>query len=282
MAAAPNVCLSLSSHAENVLLVRETLRGVAEAIGLEGGDLDDIRTAVTEACNNVVLHAYGGEEGPLELEVRIASCTIEVLVRDRGAGIRPRAPRTRETMSGVGVMVMQALARRVEFSSSRDGGTEVRMEFATAGIEELESLPEETLELPAVAQAELANTLGIAVAPTCLARAVLPRLLSVLAARAYFSTDRISDAQLVADALVAQTQESIGGSHLGVEVSVQPRNLELRIGPLRTDRASWRIAGSAIAGLSPVVERLTNRHGVVAMGSSEALALSLSDRQLRS
>ncbi len=154
------------------------------------------------------------------------------------------------------------------------------MEFATPGIRALEPLPEEGLELPAVAQAEeLATTMGIAIAPTGLARSVLPRLLCVLAARAHFSTDRISDAQLVADALVAQTPESIGGSHLGIGVSVEPHSLELRVGPLRTDRASWRIVDTGIAGLSPVVEKLTNQHGVVTVGRAEALALRLSDRR---
>lgn len=280
MAALPNVCLNLSNRAENVLLVRETLTGVAEAIGLNRNALDDIRTATTEACNNVVLHAYGCEEGPLEFKVYVSSSAIEVMVRDRGTGFQPPIPSAREATSGIGVPVIQALAQRVEFSSAEGRGTEVRMEFATPGVHALESFPEEAFELPAVAQAkELVTTLGIVIAPTRLARAVLPRLLCVLAARAHFSTDRISDTQLVADALVAQTPESIDGSHLGMGVSVQPRNLELRIGPLRSDRASWRIVDSAVAGLSPVVQKLTSRHGVVAVGSSEALALRLSDQR---
>jgi serine/threonine-protein kinase RsbW len=280
MAAPPNVCLHLSNRAENVLLVRETLIGVAEAIGLDGNDLNDIKTVVTEACNNVVLHAYGDEEGPLELEVHVGSDAVEVVVRDRGTGIRPLIPSTRETSSGIGVPVMQALAERVEFSCAEGRGTEVRMQFATPGTRPLQPLPEEGLELPEVAQAEeFATTLGVAIAPTRLAREVLPRLLCVLAARAHFSTDRISDAQLVADALVAQMPESIGGSHLGIGVSVAPHNLELRVGPLRTDRANWRIVDSGIVGLSPVVEKLTNQHEVVAVGSAEALALSLSDQR---
>jgi len=280
MAAPPNVSLSLSSRPENVLLVRETLTGVAEAIGLDSTVLNDIRTASTEACNNVVLHAYAGEEGPLELGIFIGASMIEVVVRDRGAGIRPRILSARDAAPGIGVSVIQALAQRVEFSCAESQGTEVRMEFATPGTQALEPLPREDLALPAVAQAEeLATTLGIAIAPTRLASAVLPRLLCVLAARAQFSTDRISDAQLVADALVAQTPEAIGGSHLGIGVSVAPRRLELRVGPLRTDRASWRIVNSAVAGLSPVVEKLTNQYGVVAVGSSEALTLRLSDQR---
>jgi serine/threonine-protein kinase RsbW len=279
MPAPPNVCLNLSNRAENVLLVREALVGVAEAMGIDGNDLNDIKTATTEACNNVVLHAYAGKEGPLETEVYIGLGSIEVVVRDHGTGIQPRIPSPRETSSGIGIPVIQALAQRVALSSAEDRGTEVRMEFVTPGIQALKRLPEEGMELPAVARAEeLATTMGIAIAPTRLARAVLPRLLCVLAARAHFSTDRISDTQLVADALVAQMPDSIGESHLGIGVSVQPRNLELRVGPLRRDRASWRIVDSGIAGLSPVVEKLTSQHGVVSVGCTEALALRLSDQ----
>jgi len=56
----PNIRLSLSNRPENVALVRQMLAGVAEAVGLDGNDLNDISTAATEACNNVVLHAYEG------------------------------------------------------------------------------------------------------------------------------------------------------------------------------------------------------------------------------
>src|SRR5450755_716724 len=84
----PNIRLSLSNRPENVMLVRQMLAGVAEAVDLEAGDLNDISTAVTEACNNVVLHAYGGDEGPLEVELYAGPAAIEVVVRDHGTGLR--------------------------------------------------------------------------------------------------------------------------------------------------------------------------------------------------
>ena len=46
MAELPNVLLNLSNRPENVLLVREVLTGVAEAVELVGNELNDIRTAV--------------------------------------------------------------------------------------------------------------------------------------------------------------------------------------------------------------------------------------------
>ena len=62
---APAVRLELDSRPETLTLVRGVLAGVAELIGLDPELLDDLKTAVSEACNNVVMHAYEGETGPL-------------------------------------------------------------------------------------------------------------------------------------------------------------------------------------------------------------------------
>jgi anti-sigma regulatory factor (Ser/Thr protein kinase) len=279
MAEPPNVCLTLSNQPENVMLVRETLSGMADTVGVDGADLNDIRTAVTEACNNVVLHAYEGEEGPLHVEVYLGDETIEVVVRDHGTGIKPRIRTEEEEALGIGLSIIQALAPRVEFKDVSGGGTEVRMEFATPASTMLDALLQDGFEPPQVASGELATTTGVAVAPSSLARRVLPRVMCVLAARAHFSTDRISDAELVADALVAQAPASSTGEHLTVTVHVEPRNLELRVGPLSSGSSQRLIASSSLGGVGPVIERLTDDRQVAVDGSSETLALRLLDRR---
>jgi serine/threonine-protein kinase RsbW len=279
MAEPPNVCLTLSNQPENVMLVRETLSGMADTVGVDGADLNDIRTAVTEACNNVVLHAYEGEEGPLHVEVYLRDETIEVVVRDHGTGIKPRIRTEEEEALGIGLSIIQALAPRVEFKDVSGGGTEVRMEFATPASTMLDALLQDGFKPPRVASGELATTTGVAVAPNSLARRVLPRVMCVLAARAHFSTDRISDAELVADALVAQAPASSTGDHLTVAVHVEPRNLELRVGPLSSGSSQRLIASSSLGGVGPVIERLTDDRQVAVDGSSEMLALRLLDRR---
>src|SRR5580704_17905321 len=103
MAETPNVRLHLSNRSENVLLVREMLSGFAESVALENSDLYDIRTAVTEAANNVVLHAYEGREGPMEVELHTTPDTVQVVVRDSGVGIRPRIRPADEAALGIGL-----------------------------------------------------------------------------------------------------------------------------------------------------------------------------------
>jgi anti-sigma regulatory factor (Ser/Thr protein kinase) len=275
----PNVRLSLSSRPENVLLVREMLTGVAEAIDLDRNELDDIRTAVTEACNNVVLHAYGHRTGPLRVELHIATGAIEVMVGDHGGGIKPRIRAADEHALGIGLSIIQALTRRVEFSDVPAGGTEVRMEFDAPGTRELESLGEVGHEPPGAAHSESAATTGITIAPTHLARTVLPRVLCVLAARAHFSTDRISDTQLVADALVAHAPRSISAGRLDVSVIVEPRNLRLRVGPLDPGSAQRLITESTVDGLGSVIDTLVDDRQVATVASCEELALHLIDRR---
>jgi serine/threonine-protein kinase RsbW len=275
----PNVSLTLSNQAENVLLVREALSGMAETVGVDAVDLNDIRTAVTEACNNVVLHAYEGGEGLLQLEFYVNSDTVEVVVRDHGTGIKPHIRSDEEAALGIGLSIIQALAPRVEFKDVDGGGTEVRMEFATPSTKALDALVRNGFRAPDVAGAELATTTGLAIAPDTLARRVLPRVLCVLAARAHFTTDRISDTELVADALVSEAFAPSTGEHLNVAVKVQPRSLAMRVGPLDSGSAERVIASSPGSGVGPVIEKLTDDRRVAVDGPSEMLELQLHDQR---
>jgi serine/threonine-protein kinase RsbW len=278
MVAAPNVCLTLSNQPENVLLVRETLSGVAETVGVDGVELNDIRTAVTEACNNVVLHAYEGGEGPLQVELYLAAAAVEVVVRDHGTGIRPHIRSEEEEALGIGLSIIQALAPRVEFKEVEGGGTEVRMEFATPGAESLPALAEDNFQAPAVAPAALPTTTGLAVAPSALAETVLPRVMCVLAARARFTTDRISDVELLADALVSRGFESIARQHLTVSVQVGAREVELRLGPLGGGGAGQLIANGDV-GAGAVVRKLTDERRIASDGAFEVLSLTMRDKR---
>jgi anti-sigma regulatory factor (Ser/Thr protein kinase) len=279
MEEAPNVRLRLSNRSENVLLVREMLTGVAEALDLESSDLYDIRTAVTEACNNVVLHAYEGGEGPLEVDLTTSAEAIEVVVRDHGIGIRPRIRSVDEAALGIGLPLIQALVQSVEFSEMPDGkGTSVRMHFQTPGRQPLDLATANGQEPLAIPSGD-GGAAVIGIVPARLARAVLPRVLSVLAARAHFSTDRISDAQMLADALAAHAPTSLGADRVDLAVNVDSRRLGLRVGPLDAGRADRLILDSAVDGLGVVIEKLIDERSVASVGSAEMLELQLVDRQ---
>jgi anti-sigma regulatory factor (Ser/Thr protein kinase) len=272
----PNVRLNLANTPENVVVVREMLSGLGEAIELDHSDLNDVRTAVTEACNNVVLHAYEGDPGPLEVELYLAPQSLGVVVRDHGIGL-PARPESLETdTGGIGLHVIQTLTQTVEFADGKERGTDVRMWFNAPQAGALAPLRADgdqahTLALPG------APTTTICIAPISLARTILPRLMITLAAHAHFSTDRISDAQLLADALVEHAQAAISGEELSIDVTVEPRDLELHISPLSVGRAQQLIEQSELGESGGVIEQLTDRHEVLSTGAHETLTLRLSD-----
>ncbi len=283
----PNIRLSIASRPENVMLVRQMLAGMAEAIDVDASDLNDITTAVTEACNNVVLHAYPRDAGPLQVEVHTRRAGVEIAVRDRGTGIQPSIVQAGKAggvdPSGIGLTVIKALCQRAEFRRDGDRGTEVRMTFATPQARALEPISEheQGRERPSIVDVEPAGAMEITIAPIALARTVLPRLLSVAAARAHFTTDRLADAQLVSDALTDHLAGSISGSRLRIAISAQPRELQLRLAPLLAGSANRLIVDASLDGLGPVIEKLSTDYEVATSGSDddEMLALRLVDRR---
>jgi hypothetical protein len=153
----------------------------------------------------------------------------------------------------------------------------VRMEFSAPDAPSLQPLDRDSAEPAGPAHRALPGTVELTLAPRALVRAVLPRVLSTLAGRAHFSTDRISDVQLVADVLAANAGDSISGSHVHVGIEIAPRNLELRIGPLRTGRG--KILAAAADGVPPVIERLTDEKRVARSDCAETLELRLVDQR---
>jgi anti-sigma regulatory factor (Ser/Thr protein kinase) len=227
---APAVRLELDSRPETLTLVRGVLAGVAELIGLDPELLDDLKTAVSEACNNVVMHAYDGETGPLVVRMYIEPEAIEVVVLDRGSGLPALAPAD-ETIRGVGLSVIRALAEQAEFRSPAEGGTEVRMSFA--GQREGKPL----FHLPSRAGPDdqaadwLSGDAVVSLSPISLLAGVLGRVARALAARARFSLDRFSDVYLVTDAIAAHAGRAAKGQRMSFAISTDAQRLELTIGP---------------------------------------------------
>ena len=63
--AEPDLVLTLPARAENVAVVRHAFGGLADVVDVADQTLSDIKLAVTEACTNVVVHAYPGrDDGP--------------------------------------------------------------------------------------------------------------------------------------------------------------------------------------------------------------------------
>jgi anti-sigma regulatory factor (Ser/Thr protein kinase) len=87
--------------------------------------IDDVKTIVREACTNVVQHAYQTEPGTFEVEAFPAEEGLTIIVRDFGAGIRPRLKPEGSSLK-LGLGLISTLSSHFEISGG-DKGTEVRM-----------------------------------------------------------------------------------------------------------------------------------------------------------
>ena len=101
-------------------------------------EVDDVRTAVSEAVTNAVIHGYNGGEGiiSMELEADVESRRLYIWVRDTGRGIAD-VKKAMEPMfttdpsgerSGMGFSFMEAFMDRLEVESALGEGTQVMME----------------------------------------------------------------------------------------------------------------------------------------------------------
>lgn len=99
-------------------------------------ELSDIRTAVSEAVTNAVVHAYRNSKGNIELVVKLlAGREVYIRIKDRGCGIEDveqamqplftTAPE--EERSGLGFSVMSSFMDKLNVKSSSGKGTTVTM-----------------------------------------------------------------------------------------------------------------------------------------------------------
>jgi anti-sigma regulatory factor (Ser/Thr protein kinase) len=110
----------------SLAVARQALAGFALAAGADPQVVDDIRVALTEACTNVVVHAYPDGGGEMEIAAWAVDSGVRVRVADRGRGLVPGAP---SDGLGLGVSLMASLAREARVAVRDEGGVEVVMTF---------------------------------------------------------------------------------------------------------------------------------------------------------
>jgi serine/threonine-protein kinase RsbW len=122
------VRVELAARPENVAVMRQVLAGIGEALELDPAVLADMKVAVTEACTNVVVHAYAGGNGAIVLEAAPGEQAMTVTVRDHGRGIGTREPDQQGL--GLGLPLIASLSDTFSIAGGAERGTEVRMTFA--------------------------------------------------------------------------------------------------------------------------------------------------------
>ena len=131
--------LSFESRSSNESFARSAVSSFVAQLDPTISELNEIRTAVSEAVTNCIVHAYKNEIGRISVTVKIVpENTVVIKVRDSGCGIEniqqameplfTTAPG--EERAGLGFAVMQSFTDRISVRSKPGKGTSATMRKA--------------------------------------------------------------------------------------------------------------------------------------------------------
>ena len=128
--------LEFISKAANEAFARITVAAFASQLDPTIEELADIKTAVSEAVTNCIIHAYENRQGIIRINAKIKDNEIIIQISDNGKGIenidvakeplyttKPNLER-----SGMGFTIMESFMDKVDIESILDIGTKVTME----------------------------------------------------------------------------------------------------------------------------------------------------------
>ena len=129
------VTLEFLSRSSNEGFARVAAAGFAAQLDPTLDELGDIKTAVSEAVTNAIVHGYPDQLGRIAVKLKLlANNTLEITVRDWGAGIddvqkarQPMFTTGGEERSGMGFTIMESFMDKLVVKSAPGRGTTVTM-----------------------------------------------------------------------------------------------------------------------------------------------------------
>ena len=129
------VTLEFLSRSSNESFARVAAAGFAAQLDPTLDELGDIKTAVSEAVTNAIVHGYPDQLGKITVKLKLLeNNTLEIVVRDWGRGIediqqarQPLFTTGGEERSGMGFTIMESFMDRLSVKSVAEKGTTVTM-----------------------------------------------------------------------------------------------------------------------------------------------------------
>lgn len=127
--------LEFSSKSINEAFARITVAAFAAQLDPTIEELADIKTAVSEAVTNSIIHGYEDSDGIIEIESKIKDNAIEIVISDSGKGIedielakRPLyTSKANLERSGMGFTIMENFMDELKVDSVKGIGTKITM-----------------------------------------------------------------------------------------------------------------------------------------------------------
>ena len=134
--------LTFPARAENEVFARTCVSSFILQLNPSLSELSDIKTAVSEAITNAVVHAYPNDKnGKIYLEVNVEDKTVHIKIKDNGIGIaNPKeaqepffTTKPDSEHSGMGFTVMQTFTDSLQIVTKSGCGTEINMKKTVIG-----------------------------------------------------------------------------------------------------------------------------------------------------
>jgi len=264
----PRLRLTVPAEAANVALVRHALAGVAESAGMDRPGVADLKTVVTEACMNAVVHAYPTTPGPIRVEAEPGAGVLVVRVADHGVGFQPR-PDVESPGSSLrlGLSLIAALSSSFSISGRVGEGTEVEMAMPLENPGPAPRVRDRDVEVdPAPCG------ISIAASDAVLLPGALSRAVSAFAVRRDLTVDRVSDAMLLAEAVSDLPADAFASGHPSVGLTDGDDGIGMSVGPLVAGGGERLRAGLELPEAAGTLERLADSVTVEVRDDGEYVA----------
>lgn len=127
--------LRVSAELAQLETIRFFIEEQAAAIGVIPSAIYDVLLAVDELATNIIVHGYPDAPGPIELELRPAGSSLEVLLRDAAATFDPTTVPTPDTTlplelrqpGGMGIHLVRHFVDSIAHRALPQGGNELTL-----------------------------------------------------------------------------------------------------------------------------------------------------------
>ncbi len=127
--------IKVKSQLDSLIVIRDFVAQVTDHFGLDEETTFDVQLAIDEACTNIIVHGYQGQEGDIELSLKQQNDEIVITIKDQAPPFDPDtvplpsldAPLEDRPLGGLGVYLMHQVMDEVRFDFDEDRGNETIM-----------------------------------------------------------------------------------------------------------------------------------------------------------
>lgn len=120
--------MNMPSKPEYVGVIRLTVSAIANRMGFNIEEIEDIKVAVAEGCTNAIKH---GLDNNFNIKIKVSEDRLSIIIQDKGKGCNLEEIKEPDLLdpkeSGLGLFIIKSLMDEVEFVSKEGSGFELKM-----------------------------------------------------------------------------------------------------------------------------------------------------------